>query len=126
MVAFEDGWKPIPPVRYRQALLRQISDPYYSLVAACAVAVQPRRSKLKLLEKRTGGVVGAQPLGEIAEAWIREMLGSSAFDPSLSLTARQQEFPFFEAIRAEDGLKRFFEDVRKRAALECGCDRASA
>ena len=117
LIALEDGWKPVPPVRYRQALLRQISDPYYSLVAACAVDVQPRRSKLRLLEKRMAGAIAEQALGEITAAWIREMLDNSAFDPSLSLTARQQEFPFFEAIRAEDGLKGFFDDVRKRASL---------
>ena len=76
--------------------MRQISDPYYSLIAACAVVVQPRRTKLKLLERRVTAVP-AETLAEIAEAWIHEMLYHDAFDPSLSLTARYQEFPFFEA-----------------------------
>ena len=35
-----------------------------------------------------------------------------------SLTARYQEFPYFEAIGAEDGLKRVFGEVAKRAQLE--------
>jgi hypothetical protein len=117
-IALEDGWKPTPPVRYRQALLRQISDRYYSLIAACAVSVQPLRSKLKLLEKRIGSLVSPQALAEITGEWVRQMLDKEAFDPSLTLTARQQEFPFFEPIRAEDGLKTFFADLERRAGLD--------
>ncbi len=116
-LALDDGWKATPPTRYRHALLRQISDPYYSLIAACAVVVQPRRSKLKLLERRVTAVP-PETLSEITEAWIREMLYHDAFDPNLTLTARTQEFPFFEPIRAEDGLKTFFRDVAKRAKLD--------
>lgn len=117
-LALDAGWRPTPPVRYRQALLRQISDRYYSLVAACAVSVQPRRPRLKLLEKRIGSVVSPQVLADITEVWVREMLDKEAFDPSLTLTARQQEFPFFEPIRAEDGLKKFFADLGRRANLD--------
>jgi len=116
-LALQDGWKATPPTCFRQALLRQISDPYYSLIAACAVVVQPRRSKLKLLERRLTAVP-AETLGEIAEAWIHEMLYHDAFDPSLSLTARYQEFPYFEPIRVENGVKTFFAEVAKRAQLE--------
>jgi ATP-dependent helicase YprA (DUF1998 family) len=116
-VALDDGWKPTPPTRFRQALLRQISDPYYSLIAACAVVVQPRRTKLKLLERRVPAVA-FETLSEITEAWIGEMLYHDAFDPSLPLTARYQEFPFFEPLRADDGLKTFFADVAKRAQLD--------
>ena len=57
MIALDEDWRPAPPVRYRQALLRQISDPYYSLVAACAAVVQPRRKGLRLLERRIGAVL---------------------------------------------------------------------
>ena len=116
-LALQDGWKATPPTRFRQALLRQISDPYYSLIAACAVVVQPRQTKLKLLERRVT-TVPAETLAEIAEAWIHEMLYNDAFDASLSLTARYQEFPYFEAIGPEDGLKKFFSEVAKRAQLD--------
>ena len=115
--ALDDGWKATPPTRFRQALLRQISDPYYSLIAACAVVVQPRRSKLKLLERRIPRIP-AETLAEIAEAWIKEMLYNNAFDPSLSLVLRHQEFPFFDPVRPEDGLRRFFTDVARRAKLD--------
>jgi hypothetical protein len=116
-LALQDGWKATPTTRFRQALLRQISDPYYSLIAACAVVVQPRKTKLKLLERRVTAVP-AETLAEIAEAWIHEMLYHNAFDPILSLTARYQEFPYFEAIRAEDGLKKLFGEIAKLAHLE--------
>jgi len=116
-LALDDGWKATPPTRYRQALLRQISDPYYSLISACAVVVLPRRSKLRLLERRVTAVA-PDALSEITEAWIREMLYHDAFDPNLTLTGRSQEFPFFEPIRGEDGLKNFFADIAKRAQLD--------
>jgi len=117
-MALEEGWRPLPPVRYRQALLRQISDPYYSLVSACAAAAEPRKKSLRFLEKRVGSIVASETLAEIASEWAREMLDNSAFDPGLSLNLRELEFPFFEPVRAEDGLKRFFEDVRHRTGLD--------
>jgi ATP-dependent helicase YprA (DUF1998 family) len=118
VLALDEGWRPSPPVRYRRALLRQISDPYYSLVAACAVSVEPRRPKMKLLERRIGGAVSPEVLEQITAAWIREMLDNNAFDQNLPLVAREQEFPFFDAVRAEDGMKKFFENVRVRASLD--------
>jgi len=119
-IALAENWRPQAGVRYRQALLRQISDPYYSLVAACAAVVEPRKTKLRLLERRVGALVSGEVLVEIAAEWVREMLGSNAFDPGLSLNSRELEFPYFEPVRAEDGLKRFFEDLRTRAGLDSG------
>jgi hypothetical protein len=117
-IALQESWRPLPPVRYRQALLRQISDPYYSLVAACAVEVQPHRSKLRLLDRRLTSVIPPEILRDIATEWIHEMLENGAFDPGLSLNSRELEFPFFEAVRVEDGLKRFFETVRKLSGID--------
>lgn len=57
-LALQDGWKATPRIRFRQALLRQISDPYDSLIAACAVVVQPRKSKLSLSSTRDSSVGG--------------------------------------------------------------------
>lgn len=71
-IALQDGWRPQPPVRYRQALLRQIGDPYCSLVAACAAVVKPRGAKLRLLGRRVGAVVSPEALDEIAQGWVRE------------------------------------------------------
>jgi hypothetical protein len=117
-IALEENWRPQPGVRYRQALLRQISDPYYSLVAACAAVVEPRKSKTRLLERRLGSLFAPEMLAEITAEWIREMLDNNAFDPGLSLNSRELEFPFFEAVRAEDGLKTFFEGVRVRTGVD--------
>lgn len=117
-LALDAEWKPTPPTRYRQALLRQISDPYYSLVAACAATVTLRRVKLRLIQQRVGNSVSPVVLEDISAAWLGEMLTRSAFDPSLSLEARQDEFPYFSPIRAADGLKRFFDGARTRAGLD--------
>jgi Lhr-like helicase len=110
-LALDSGWKPLPPIRYRQGLLRQLGDPYYSLVAACAAVVEPRPSKLRLLERRLGARVAPELVRALAAAWVLKMLGQSAFDPALPKDAREDEFMFFEPIRADDGLKRFFEGL---------------
>ena len=117
-IALEEEWRPTPPTRYRQALLRQISDPYYSLAAACAAVVSPRPKKLRLFERQVSGQASSEVLTEIASAWVREMLSKSAFDPGLTHDARQDEFVYFEPVRAQDGLKRFFDDVKARTGLD--------
>lgn len=115
--ALADKWRPLPPTRFRTALLRQIGDPYYSLVAACAAVVEAAPSKLRILQKRLLGVGSPPVIEEIANAWLREMLGRYAFDPALGKDSRLDEFGFFQPIRAADGLKQFFERVRVRAGL---------
>jgi len=118
--ALADKWRPAPPVRFRTALLRQIGDPYYSLVAACAAVVEAAPAKLRTLQKRLAGVGTAPIVEEVANAWLREMLGRYAFDPALGKDARLDEFGFFQPIRAADGLKQFFERLRARAGLGLG------
>ena len=115
-LAIEDGWRPLPSSRYRVALLRQISDPYYSLVAACAAVVEPRRSKLKRLEERVGGAIPASVVSDITRAWIYEMLSKSAFDPTLNRDARLDEFPYFQGVR-DDSFQQFFKDIQDRAHI---------
>lgn len=116
--AIDAEWRPTPTTRYRQALIRQIGDPYYSLVAACAATVSLRRVKLRLLQQRVGSIISPNVLKDLADIWLKEMLSRNAFDPSLSLDARQDEFPYFSQIRASDGLNRFFNDIRVRAGLD--------
>jgi ATP-dependent helicase YprA (DUF1998 family) len=115
--ALADKWRPVPPTRFRTALIRQIGDPYYSLAAACAAVVEPSSSKLKLLQKRLAGVGSPQLVEDIANAWLREMLSKYAFDPALSKDARLDEFPFFQPIRAADAMKQFFDLLRTRSGL---------
>jgi ATP-dependent helicase YprA (DUF1998 family) len=116
--AFDSDWKPVPPTRYRQALLRQLSDPYYSLVAACAAVVSPRPKKFRLFERQVNEVASPETLAAIASAWIREMLSKSAFDPALSKDAREDEFAYFEPVRSDEGLKKFFDEVMSRGGLD--------
>jgi Lhr-like helicase len=115
--ALADKWRPVPPTRFRTALLRQIGDPYYSLVAACAAVVEAAPAKLKILQRRLSGVSTAAMIEEIANAWLGEMLGKYAFDPALSKDDRRDEFGFFQPIRAADALKQFFDRIRARAGL---------
>lgn len=114
-MALAETWAPDPPVRYRQALLRQVSDPYYSLVAACAAIVEPRASKMKLLERRQPTIASAT-LKQVAGAFINEMLRRNAFDQALRLDARQ-DVGFFDPLK-ETGLKRFFDDISRRGELD--------
>jgi len=123
-MALDMEWKPIPPTRYRTALLRQIGDPYYSLVAACAATVTARRNKNLLLRQRMGNAFSQDALEDLTNAWIREMLGRNAFDSALGLDARQDEFPYFQPIRSVDGLKYFFDDLQiKSGAVASNIDR---
>ena len=117
-LALDSDWRPLPPTRYRQALLRQVADPYYSLAAACAAVVRPRQVRLRLFEREVGSVASKEVLIDIATAWTRKMLEKSAFDPALSKDARQDEFEYFEPVGKEDGLKRFFSDVQTRSGLD--------
>ncbi len=115
--ALADKWHPTPPTRFRTALLRQIADPYYSLVAACAAVVEAAPAKLRILQRRLAGVCTAPMIEEIANAWLGEMLGRFAFDPALGKDARIDEFGYFQPIRAADGLKQFFERLRIQTGL---------
>jgi ATP-dependent helicase YprA (DUF1998 family) len=117
-LALNSEWLPSAPVRYRLALLRQVADPYYSLAAACAAVVRPRRVRQQLFERQVGPVASAEVLNNIAKAWTRKMLEKSAFDPALTKDARQDEFEYFEPVGSEDGLKRFFTEVQTRSGLD--------
>ena len=114
----DKSWRPAPPTRFRTALLRQIGDPYYSLVAACAAVVECAPPKVRILQKRLAGIATPAIIEEAANAWAREMLGRYAFNPSLGKDARLDEFGFFQAIRAADGLKQLFDRLRARTGLE--------
>ncbi|WP_141593605.1 DEAD/DEAH box helicase [Myxococcus sp. AB056] len=115
--ALADKWRPTPPTRFRTALVRQIGDPYYSLVAACAAVVEAAPATLRKLQKRLTGVGTSSMIDEVANAWLREMFRMYAFDPALGKDARLDEFPFFQPVRAADGLKKFFELIRVRTGL---------
>ena len=116
-IALADDWRPTPPTRFQTALLRQIGDPYYSLIAACAAVVEAAPSKLRILQRQLAGVGTNPMIEEVANAWLCEMLGHYAFDPALGKDARLDEFGYFEPIRAADGLKDFFKRLGGRHGL---------
>jgi hypothetical protein len=115
--ALADSWRPGPPMRFRAALLRQVGDPYYSLVAACAAVIDASPAKLRLLQRRLSGIGTVEAIEEIANGWLREMLGKYAFDPALTKDARLDEFSFFQPIRAADALKEFFKTVQDQTGF---------
>lgn len=117
-LALQYNGRPTVVTRYRRALVRQLGDPYYGLTAACAAVIEPRSAALRMFEKRVVGVAKVETIREITEAWIREMLAKGAFDPELGLDDREDEFPYFEAIRADDGLKGFFKQMCAVSGLD--------
>jgi DEAD/DEAH box helicase/Helicase conserved C-terminal domain len=118
--ALADKWRPNPPTRFRTALVRQIGDPYYSLVAACAAVVEAAPSKLRILQRRLAGIGTTATIEEAANAWLGEMLSRYAFDPGLGKDSRLDEFGFFQPILAADGLKQFFDRLRSKTGFSTG------
>lgn len=99
--AFDLEWKATPVHSYRKALLRQLSDPYYSLTAACAAVVEPHPTKhLKLLLKRCPGLP-PELVSALATAWVQELMSQQAFDPDLPAEMRKDEFGYFEPLQTD-------------------------
>ena len=111
-------WQPEPLIRYKRGLLRQIADPYYSLVSACAATVVPAGQQLLLVRKRTSNAFSEEVIAAAADIWLAEMLRRWAFDPSLPQDARLDEHPYFRAVKADDDLRRFSNVLRTRATLD--------
>lgn len=110
------GWKPIAPQRYRQALLRQLCDPYYSLAASSAATVTCHPDRLRLLQRRLTTITPAV-VAAFADAFIGEMLEGAAFDPSLSAHARREEWDYFKPVD-EASFARVFERLSDHAGLD--------
>ena len=109
-------WRPTLVARYQRALIKQIGDQYYSLIAACAASVEPHPSQLRIFQKRVTGM-NPDAVQAIANAWVREMLQRGAVVPTLGLDDRRQEFPYFRPVRTDDGLKKFFDRMAELSGL---------
>jgi ATP-dependent helicase YprA (DUF1998 family) len=99
--ALEEEWRPTPPPRYDQALLRQLADPFYSLYAACAAVVQPSRASLRKLDRQLAGLPEAfrrDHLKDVATAWIQVLLDRTAFNPQISEETRRRVSEYFRPI----------------------------
>jgi hypothetical protein len=87
----DGGWEPGQiPNRYREALLRQLCSPFYSLFSATVAYVTPSRSAMTQLETGLRGIADAAAphTMDIASAWIYGMLDDLAFDSTISDNVR--------------------------------------
>lgn len=121
---------PTPSPAYRRALLRQVSDPYYSAVAACALFVEPARaSRLAQMP----GIAADQQL-YVFLSWVREMLTGAAMDRDISKPSRREVNPYFrrggfDGSGSMSGLQRTLSDALSiqrdaaRAAIDWLFDR---
>lgn len=114
---FEDS-SAAPTLSYRKALLRQISDPYYSLVSACAAYVEPKASQFKRFKRELGDIAGTEIIEQVAMSWIQKMLSENAFDPAISYNSRKYEFPYFDKIDSDSGLTNFFKNISEELAID--------
>lgn len=101
----DEGREMRPPARFRQALLRQLADPYYSLSAACVAVVEPSDSALRQLRQQLERSATPFPVRFVerdllafALAWIQELLDNGAFDPEVPEPARRQVNEYFRAV----------------------------
>lgn len=104
LALLEDG-AITPPPRYRQALLRQLADPFYSIYAACVAVVEPSDEALRLLRRRLAQATPALPdrfvndeLRAFSIAWIQEVLDKGAFDPAVPDAARFQVNKYYKPV----------------------------
>lgn len=117
--ALNEDWDESGPPAYRTALLRQLSDPFYSLYRACVGTVWPSRMVLLRLKNRLKDLPAtfvAADLEIVIAVWIQELLEQGCYDESMQLELRLEVDPYFEPI---DSGKRFgsVNSLLQRAAL---------
>ena len=84
--ALEDNWECKQPVKYLEALLRQISHPYYSVQSTCTGYITPT----KLVEKKIFNVIGEklnlslEELRNLVVVWTMDALDYMAFDKDIT------------------------------------------
>lgn len=105
--ALEEEWDEIGPPAYRTALLRQLSDPFYSLYRACVGVAWPSKNALNRVRNRLKDLpepFRTNGLETVVVAWIQELLEIGAFDETMQMELRLEVNPYFEPI---DSGKRF-------------------
>lgn len=109
---------PTETLSYRKALLRQISDPYYSLVSACAAYVEPKARQFKRFKSELGNVARTEVVEQVTLSWIQKMLSENAYDPAIGYDARKREFPYFDKIESDSGIPNFFKNISDELAID--------
>lgn len=119
----DEEWSPSLPDRYKLALLRQMSDPYYSLYSSCTAVtrVSPRAGKGVLNRLREIGLdskIGETVLGQIATTWVQLLLDKGAFDKSLRDYERRQVMQYFDGIRRGEPLAQLDDIIADSLGLD--------
>ena len=113
-----------PPLRFRQNLLRQLSDPFYSLNSACVAVVGPSKNSLrqftrqvtrKLLDNSPPENIDNQ-VKSICSCWIQELLDRSAFDPTIPKEMRYEVDRFFRPTTDSDRISNL-DNLLKRLSV---------
>ena len=107
-----------PTLSFRKALLRQISDPYYSLVSACAASVEPKASQFKRFKRELGDIAREEIIDQVTLSWIQKMLSENAYDPAIPHNVRKYEFQYFDKIESESGIPNFFKNISAELAID--------
>ena len=100
-IALEERWRPSPPPRYHQALLRQIADPFFSLYAVCAAVVEPSKAAIRHLTKALETLPEDFQKNHIvptATVWVQALLDRTAFDPHMNEDMRRRVSEFFRPV----------------------------
>lgn len=100
------GWDPgQAPNRYREALLRQLCSPFYSLSAATVAYATPSRGATAQLKVRLRSSIPAlEPHAEtVASAWIFSLLDDLAFDPNINDQVREVVAGYWRRQWGSDG-----------------------
>ena len=109
-LALEENWRTEIPQRYLQALLRQLSDPYYSLYAACAAVTQPTVSALRMLKRRLKPKINSIPEDQwllVISLWTQLLLERAAFHAQLNHESRFRINNFYRPVVWNEKIPRF-------------------
>lgn len=103
--ALEDGERLEAPARYKYALLRQLSDPFYSIYAACAAVTKPTKRAVKMLQKVLSNLPEEflkNELEMVATMWIQALLERGAFDGGISEEMRRLVMEYYKPVSGID------------------------
>ncbi len=90
--ALGEPWHVTPPAKYKEALLRQLCHPYYSLQTTTIGYVEPSKRAQRSLEREIVKLdkrLDAEK-ANITMAWINDLLRDYAFDKTISNSLRQK------------------------------------
>jgi hypothetical protein len=109
-LAIAENWRTEVPQRYLLALLRQLSDPYYSLYAACAAVTQPTAGALRMLKRQLEPTLKKIPEDQwlpVISLWTQLLLERAAFHAQLNHESRFRINNFYRPVVWNEKTPRF-------------------